>query len=104
MKWRFCLSPLLLRSMHLLRSGSGSCTTSLVRHRSLRKQTLHAMSTTATAPLLITPSELAQSLKRQNRPPVVLDGSWHMPNLKPPRDAYAEYRHKRIPGARFWHV
>ncbi|GAA5832585.1 hypothetical protein JCM11251_001377 [Rhodosporidiobolus azoricus] len=35
---------------------------------------------------------------------VVLDASWFMPNLQPPRDPWAEYRKKRIEGAGFWHL
>ncbi|GAA5994242.1 hypothetical protein JCM11641_001759 [Rhodosporidiobolus odoratus] len=35
---------------------------------------------------------------------VVLDASWFMPNLDPPRDAWAEFRKKRIEGSGFWHL
>ncbi|KAM0786558.1 hypothetical protein ACM66B_002014 [Microbotryomycetes sp. NB124-2] len=53
--------------------------------------------------LLIEPSELNEQLQGSDKP-IILDASWHMPSLKPPRDAWQEYKERRIPGARFWHV
>ncbi|KDN52820.1 Rhodanese-like protein [Tilletiaria anomala UBC 951] len=35
----------------------------------------------------------------------ILDASWHMPNVQPPRNAEQEFqREPRIPGSRFWNV
>ncbi|GAA6010820.1 hypothetical protein JCM10207_005861 [Rhodosporidiobolus poonsookiae] len=56
---------------------------------------------------LLTPKELSTLLTSPTADTggdvVVLDASWHMPNLDPPRDAWGEYRKKRIEGAGFWH-
>ncbi|KAK4055823.1 hypothetical protein OIO90_003077 [Microbotryomycetes sp. JL221] len=62
-------------------------------------------SSTKQSRLLISPRELSELLNDNSASkPVILDASWHMPNLNPPRDAYAEYKQIRLPGARFWHV
>ena len=37
-----------------------------------------------------------------NAPPVVLDCTWFMPNVA--RDAFAEFKKSRIPGARFFNL
>lgn len=52
---------------------------------------------------LLTPTSLSKLLSSPN-PPKVLDSSWHMPNLVPPRSAWTEFKTKRIPGAAFWDV
>lgn len=49
------------------------------------------------APLLLSPAVLAESPK----PVTVLDASWFMPNLNPPRIAKDEFLARRIPGAQF---
>jgi thiosulfate/3-mercaptopyruvate sulfurtransferase len=54
------------------------------------------MSSSTTAPLLLTPKDLSGS---QERTRVFLDASWHMPNS--PRKARDEYLKRRLPGARF---
>jgi len=54
------------------------------------------MSTSAAAPLLVSPKEAAESTKR-----VILDASWFMPNLNPPRKASEEFLSRRIPGSQF---
>ncbi|GAA5890112.1 hypothetical protein JCM6882_009229 [Rhodosporidiobolus microsporus] len=63
---------------------------------------------------LLAPQELAKLLqqegagassgKERGDDVVVLDASWFMPNLQPPRDPWAEFRKKRIEGAGFWHL
>lgn len=37
-----------------------------------------------------------------NAPPVILDCTWFMPNVA--RDAFAEFKKSRIPGARFFNL
>jgi len=54
---------------------------------------------------LLTPSELHQLLsdpKGKGKGVVVVDGSWHMPNLDPKRNGFSEFRRKRIENAAFW--
>ncbi len=68
--------------------------------------------TARTAPLVIQPAQLASFLRsaQAGRPLYgsslrILDASWHMPNLRPPRDAKEEFRSRfRVPGAQFWDV
>ncbi|KAK4046817.1 hypothetical protein OIV83_005812 [Microbotryomycetes sp. JL201] len=61
------------------------------------------MSSGTSSPLLIEPAELHRQLQSGDKP-IILDASWRMPNLKPPRDAWQEYKQCRLPDARFWHV
>lgn len=122
------------------RSSFLSTFTKMLRSRlsapsSLRAIGTRALSTSSSAPLVITPSKLckpsppspashradrslrtlrpapaqsltplAASLLASDQPPVVLDASWHMPNLVPPRHAFAEFKTQRIPNAAFWSV
>lgn len=67
--------------------------------------------TARTPPLLIQPFQLSQYLKSHNvgrplfGPLRILDASWHMPNIQPPRNALQEFKERyRIPGAQFWSV
>src|SRR5208282_3123919 len=50
---------------------------------------------------LLSASQL-QIANNSNKPPVVLDCTWFMPNV--PRDAIAEFKKSRIPGARFFNL
>ncbi|SGZ25868.1 BQ5605_C024g09786 [Microbotryum silenes-dioicae] len=64
---------------------------------------LSSSSASSPTPLLVTPSQVRELLSKRSRDQVVvLDASWHMPNLDPPRNAYDEFRNKRIAGATFW--
>ncbi|KAI6153304.1 Rhodanese-like domain-containing protein [Pisolithus tinctorius] len=56
------------------------------------------MSTMATTPYLISPSQLHESLQSSGGVSV-LDASWYMPNS--PRKPQEEFNKKRIPGAQF---
>lgn len=63
----------------------------------------------STLPSLLSAAELAQLLRPASPSSspgklVLLDATWHMPNLSPPRHAYAEYLARRIPSAHFWDV
>lgn len=51
-----------------------------------------------TPPLFITPKHLKDLL--DDKAVLPLDATWFMPNVK--RDAFQEFKNKRIPGARFW--
>ncbi|KAI5991503.1 hypothetical protein EDD15DRAFT_2275650 [Pisolithus albus] len=64
---------------------------------SSRRSRSPAMSTVATTPYLVSPSQLHESLSSGGVS--VLDASWFMPN--PPRNARDEHNKKRIPGAQF---
>ncbi|KAI6136914.1 Rhodanese-like domain-containing protein [Pisolithus sp. B1] len=55
------------------------------------------MSTVATTPYLVSPSQLHESLSSGGVS--VLDASWFMPNS--PRNPHEEFNKKRIPGAQF---
>ncbi|SCV70411.1 BQ2448_1805 [Microbotryum intermedium] len=73
-------------------------TTSFLNHVSSSSS-----SASSSSPLLVTPSQVRMLLSSESRDQVVvLDASWHMPNLDPPRNAYDEFRNKRIAGAMFW--
>lgn len=48
---------------------------------------------------LISPTQLAAL-----HAPKILDASWFMPNLSPPRSGWTEFKAKRIPGAAFFDV
>ncbi|PWN27373.1 Rhodanese-like protein [Jaminaea rosea] len=55
-------------------------------------------------PLLLSPSALSKLLSGPS-PPKLLDASWHMPNLSPPRSGTQEYLSgPRLPGALRWDV
>lgn len=55
-------------------------------------------------PLLLSPSALSKLLSGPS-PPKLLDASWHMPNLSPPRSGTQEYLSgPRLPGAFRWDV
>lgn len=56
----------------------------------------------STVPFLVSPAEL-KSLQASAEPPIVLDGSWHLPSPTP-RHGFTEFKTKRIPGAAFWDV
>ncbi|KAL8293191.1 hypothetical protein RQP46_000885 [Phenoliferia psychrophenolica] len=49
---------------------------------------------------LVSPRELSALLKQ--RETKVVDATWFMPNLDPPRSGWTEFKSKRIPGARFF--
>ncbi|KAM0748913.1 thiosulfate sulfurtransferase [Meredithblackwellia eburnea MCA 4105] len=55
---------------------------------------------------LVSPKQVSALLADQKTQPKtkVLDASWFMPNLKPPRSGWEEYKAKRIPGAAFFDV
>ncbi|PWZ03000.1 Rhodanese-like protein [Testicularia cyperi] len=70
---------------------------------------LRAMSTTvrpSTVPLVITPKALAPLLEaNQNGEVRILDATWFMPNIQPPRDPRKEFEQgPRLPRAAFWDV
>ena len=50
---------------------------------------------------LLSASQLKEAIN-SNDPPVILDCTWFMPNI--PRDAIAEFKKSRIPGARFFNL
>jgi hypothetical protein len=50
---------------------------------------------------LVSAAELKKALESSSRP-VLLDCTWFMPNV--PRDAFAEFKQSRIPGARFFNL
>jgi hypothetical protein len=50
---------------------------------------------------LVTASRLKEAIN-SNAPPVVLDCTWFLPNIA--RDAFAEFKKSRIPGARFFNL
>ncbi|KAJ3793626.1 Rhodanese-like domain-containing protein [Lentinula aff. detonsa] len=58
----------------------------------------YSSSAGAEAPLIISPSQLRQSLKGEQQV-TVLDTTWFMPNS--PHKAYEEFQKRRIPGAQF---
>lgn len=57
---------------------------------------------TSTIASLISPAELRTRLSANDLPTVVVDASWHLPNVN--RDAYAEYLESHIPGAVFFDI
>ncbi|KAI6005085.1 Rhodanese-like domain-containing protein [Pisolithus orientalis] len=65
---------------------------------SFRRSRSSTMSTMATTPYLISPSQLHESLQSSGGVSV-LDASWFMPNS--PRKPQEEFNKKRIPGAQF---
>lgn len=74
---------------------------SLLRTASPTTRMSSSSSSAPHVPLLLTPSALAKLLDSPT-PPCVVDASWFMPNLDPPRAAFKEFKTKRIPGAAFW--
>jgi thiosulfate/3-mercaptopyruvate sulfurtransferase len=60
--------------------------------------------TSSAAPLLLEPSELARVLRDKPSTTRVLDGTWFMPNIQPPRDPKQEFAEAHIKGAQFWPV
>lgn len=68
----------------------------LLRGNRTAISSLNRAMSSATAPLLLTPSEIG---KDRNPSRVFLDASWHMPGS--PRNAREEFKQKRLPGARF---
>ncbi|GAA5930215.1 thiosulfate sulfurtransferase [Sporobolomyces koalae] len=63
------------------------------------------MSTSSRAVGLVSPKELHSWLSDpsgKGKDVVVLDGSWFMPNLDPPRSGFKEFRTKRIENSAFW--
>ena len=48
---------------------------------------------------LVSATQLKESIN-SNTPPIILDCTWFMPNI--PRNAVAEFKKARIPGARFF--
>ncbi|KAK4699308.1 thiosulfate/3-mercaptopyruvate sulfurtransferase, partial [Phenoliferia sp. Uapishka_3] len=51
---------------------------------------------------LISPTELSTLLAKKESKTKLLDSTWFMPNLDPPRSAWKEFKEKRIPGAGFF--
>lgn len=56
--------------------------------------------TSGSSPLLSV-AQLKKAIESSSRP-VLLDCTWFMPNI--PRDAFAEFKQSRIPGARFFNL
>jgi 3-mercaptopyruvate sulfurtransferase SseA len=56
--------------------------------------------TSGSSPLL-SAAQLKKAIESSSRP-VLLDCTWFMPNV--PRDAFAEFKQSRIPGARFFNL
>ena len=51
---------------------------------------------------LLSPNELSSLLSKRDSKTKVLDATWFMPNLEPPRSGWNEFKGKRIPGASFF--
>ncbi|SNX81361.1 related to 3-mercaptopyruvate sulfurtransferase [Melanopsichium pennsylvanicum] len=79
--------------------------------RIIRNGSVRNMSKTvrpATVPLVIAPKALASLIEKNKEDSDklrILDATWFMPNLNPPRDAFEEFKAgPRLPKALFWDV